>query len=182
VGRRSRKRRGAGEAGAASSSRAERDAARERRAQQTAAQGDRTLGRARGRARRPDPPWGRFPLTELVILLALVLCVVGFLIGVEEPRGRMFFLAGVALGTLGGLELAVRDHFAGWRSHTTLLSLAAAVATVAVLGLVLKAVVPSLSGGLLLVVSLAVAAPVFTITFVRLRRVFQDRSGGLSFR
>jgi hypothetical protein len=117
-----------------------------------------------------------------VILLALVLCVAGFLIGVEAPRGRTFFLAGVALGALGGLELAIRDHFAGWRSHTTLLSLAAAVVTVAVLGLVLRAVAPGLSGGLLLLASLAVAAPVFTIAFVRLRRVFQDRSGGLSFR
>ena len=38
--------------------------------------------------------------------------------------------AGLALGSLAGLELAVREHFAGYRSHTMLLAGAVGLATV----------------------------------------------------
>ena len=39
--------------------------------------------------------------------------------------------AGLVLGSLAGLELAVREHFAGYRSHTLLLAGAIGVAVVA---------------------------------------------------
>ncbi|MGZ5308144.1 MAG: hypothetical protein ACXWW8_01740 [Solirubrobacterales bacterium] len=41
--------------------------------------------------------------------------------------------AGLVLGSLAGLELSVREHFAGYRSHTLLLSGAVGVAVVAAL-------------------------------------------------
>lgn len=191
MGRRSRKR-SRGQAGSAHtvdppsgsgrdgrSSRAERDAARRRRAE--AGGGARAKAR-KARAERPPAPWGRFPLTELVVLLALVLGVAGLVVGVEEERGRTLFAAGLALGSLGGLELAIRDHFAGYRSHSTLLAAAGAVAAVVMLSLLLAAVGPGLSTAVLLLADLAVGALVFTLAFFRLRRVFQQRSGGLSFR
>src|ERR1700730_16767618 len=103
MGRRSRKRAGSAGTGTsapespAGSSRAERDAARARHAR-AAARGDRASGggspdhgggrRHRGRARRarsiderPPAPWGKFPLVELVVLLAIVLFVAGLVIG-----------------------------------------------------------------------------------------------------
>ena len=71
------------------------------------------------------------------------------------------------------MEVAVREHFAGYRSHTTLL---AGTAFVLVTGLVFYV------AGQLLAVALAVGAVAFAIVFYFARRAFQKASGGLSFR
>ena len=60
---------------------------------------------------RPPAPWGKFPLVELIVLLALVMLILGFF--VQGDRGITLIAAGVALGSLAGLELAIREHFAG---------------------------------------------------------------------
>src|SRR4051794_25579664 len=70
---------------------------------------------------RPPARWGSFPLSELVILLALILGVLGF-INIDSPKGKVMISAAVVLGSLGGLEVSVREHFAGFKSHTTLLA------------------------------------------------------------
>ncbi len=80
---------------------------------------------------------------------------------------------GVVLGGLGGLEVSLREHLAGYRSHTTLLAGTVFVLTVG--GLFYLA-------GLILAVCLAVGAAVFVAAFWALRRAFQRASGGLSFR
>lgn len=178
MGRRSRKRRGS-ESGEPTT-RAERDAARRER-QASASESGAAAAPATKRRRapgRPPPPWGSFPLTELVILVGLVLAVAGFIVGIEGGRGRTMFIAGIVLGMLGGLETSVRDHFAGYRSHTTLLSGATAIAAIVVLALVLRLVAP----GVPVVAMFAVGAVVFAAAFPLLRRTFQRRSGGLSFR
>ena len=79
----------------------------------------------------PPAPWGSFPLSELVVVVAIVLLVAGFF--VAPPRGAVMIGAGLVLGSLAGLELAVREHFAGYRSHTLLLAGAVGVAVVAAL-------------------------------------------------
>jgi uncharacterized membrane protein YhiD involved in acid resistance len=91
-----------------------------------------------------------------------------------DEEGNKRFAAGLLLAALGGLELSVREHFAGYRSHTTLLAGAAAFVVVSALALT--------SGPYQLWILLIVAATVFVATFYSLRRVFQQRSGGLSFR
>ena len=186
MGRRSRKRTsGSGQAAVAESgSRAERDAARQRRAEQAAASGTprRTDRRRRGTAERPPPPWGSFPLTELVTLLGIVLAIGGMISGVEENRGRTMLGAGIALGSLAGLETAIRDHFAGYRSHSTLLAAFLAILALAAMIFALKGIVPELAGQVAFTVALGVGAVVFGIAFPLLRRVFQRRSGGLSYR
>ncbi len=135
-----------------------------------------------GAVERPPPPWGSFPLTELVTLLGIVLAIGGMISGVEENRGRTMLGAGIALGSLAGLETAIRDHFAGYRSHTTLL--AGFVAIVALAGMIfaLKGVVPELAGQVAFTIALGVGAVVFGVAFPLLRRAFQRRSGGLSYR
>ena len=67
---------------------------------------------------RPPPLWGSFPLTELVTLGGIVLMVWGFLSGPGD-EGRARIAAGLAIASLGGLELAIREHVTGFRSHTT---------------------------------------------------------------
>lgn len=117
---------------------------------------------------RPPAPWGNVPLGELVILAGIVSLVIGVIGGNPTWIG-----VGVALAGLGGLEVAIREHFAGWRSHTTLLAGAAFVFTT---GLLFYA------ANQILAVALAVGAVAFAITFLLARRAFQRASGGLSYR
>jgi hypothetical protein len=79
----------------------------------------------RGPDDRPEAPWGSFPLTEIAIFIALVLLVVGFF--VTPPQGFVMIAVGLVIGSLGGLELSIREHFAAYRSHTLLLSAAVGV-------------------------------------------------------
>ncbi len=80
---------------------------------------------------RPPAPWGSFPLVEIVVLVALVMLAVGFFAGGD--RGPVLLGTGLALGSLAGLELSVREHFGGYRSHTLLLAGAVGVAVLALL-------------------------------------------------
>ena len=57
--------------------------------------------------------------------------VLGFFV-VGGSRGAILIAAGLALGSIGGLELSIREHFAGYRSHTAVL---AGVPALIVLGL-----------------------------------------------
>ena len=161
-------------AGGAGSTRAERDAARRRRAQAAASSSPAASRRSGRRGERPPAPWGSFPLTELVVLLGLVIGVGG--IFVEGDRRRTMFAAAVALCCLAGLEVSIREHFAGFRSHTTLLAGSAAMA--AMVGVLLAGASGSLVIGEVVLVGIAV----FGSAFWALRRAFQRRSGGLSFR
>ena len=82
--------------------------------------------RRASREERPPAPWGSFPLVEIAVLVGLVMLVVGFVR--QDP---LTVGVGLALGSLAGLELSVREHFAGYRSHTTLLAGTVFVTTVA---------------------------------------------------
>ena len=66
---------------------------------------------------RPPAPWGSFPLAELTVLAGIVALAIGLIGQIPTAIG-----VGVVLGGLGGLEVSVREHFAGYRSHTTLLA------------------------------------------------------------
>src|SRR5687767_4740806 len=81
---------------------------------------------------RPKPPWHPFPLVELLVLAGIVLLVLGFL-NFDTDRGRAMLVGGMLLGSLGGLDTALREHFGGFRSHTTILAGLLAVGTAAVL-------------------------------------------------
>jgi uncharacterized integral membrane protein len=117
---------------------------------------------------RPPAPWGSFPLAELTVLIGLVMLVVG-LVG-KNPTA---IGVGIALGALGGLEVSVREHFAGYRSHTTLLAGTVFVLTVGALFYL---------AGLILAVCLGVGAVAAIAAFLALRRSFRRASGGLSFK
>ena len=121
---------------------------------------------------RPPAPWGRFPLVELVVLLGLGLLVAGFI--VQGARGATMIAAGVVLASLAGLEVSIREHLAGYRSHSTVLAGAVAVLTLGIGYFVLPTK--------LFAVNLLIGAVVFGICFYALREVFKRRSGGFSFR
>lgn len=127
-------------------------------------------GRRRSTEERPPAPWGRFPLSELCTLLALGLGVAGLI--VWGRTGVVMLVCAAGLGSLAGLELSLREHLAGYRSHTTLLAGTVAVATLAALFFSEAPRVAMLPG----------AAAVFAIAFFGLRQLFKRRSGGLGFR
>ncbi len=81
---------------------------------------------------RPNAPWHPFPLVELCVLAGIVLLVLG-LVSHDSPHGRAMIVAGLALGSLGGLDTAAREHFSGYRSHTMVLAGVPAVALAAIL-------------------------------------------------
>ena len=117
---------------------------------------------------RPDPPWGTLPLAELLILAGII-----FLIWGAVGTRPVAITLGLGLASLGGLELSIREHFSGYRSHTMLLAGVAAVATVAVTAYLAK---------LILAICLGLGAAMFLVAYVALRRAFQRASGGYSFR
>lgn len=180
MGKRSRKRVDAGlPATGVGETRAERDAARRERAREVRAAGEPTAKAPKPRPgrtspdERPPPVWAPFPLTELLTLAGIALMVWGFVAG-AGGEGNSRIAAGLAIASIAGLELAVREHVTGFRSHTTLL--AGAVGIIAIVGLGLGAGVEILG------VLLAAGIAGFAAAFFGLRELFKRRSGGLSFR
>ena len=153
MGRRSRKR--------APTTRAERDAAR--RAPPVA---------RRPASQRPRAPWGSFPLSELVILGGIVVIFWGMFSGGDQGNERI--AGGLVLASLGGGELALREHLAGFRSHSALLAGVTAFVAVTAVGLGL--------GPVKVWVLLIVGVAVFGGTFYAMRELFKRRSGGVAFR
>jgi len=119
----------------------------------------------------PRAPWHPFPLVELSILAGLVLVVVAIASDPGEPRTTLLF-GGIALISVASLELSVREHFAGYRSHTTLLAAAAAVLVAVPLWFT------PLPQEVLLLVALAAGF----VAFRALRTVFERRAEGMSWR
>lgn len=114
---------------------------------------------------RPKAPWHPVPLVEIAVLIGIVCIVIGILRR-DDAAGRAILALGFALGALGGLDTAAREHFAGFRSHTLVLSAFPAVATM---------VVSALAGAPNLLVPILGAA-VFIVAFTALRRIWDRTS------
>lgn len=123
---------------------------------------------------RPPAPWGSFPLVELCVLAGLVMLVIGFFF-VEGDRAPAFVIVGLMLASLGGFELAIREHFAGYRSHSALLAGLPAALVLGGLYFLGPDDLPQIA-------RLAIAVAVFAAFAVLLVRVFRARSGGYSVR
>lgn len=124
------------------------------------------------RARReelPKAPWHPFPLVELAVLVGLIALVAGFVS--DGSRRELLVTTGVLLCTLAGLDQVVREHFAGFRSHTTVLTLAAFLLVGAPIGYFTIRLIGIIAG-------VAAAAVAFAV----LRAAFARRAGGLTWR
>jgi hypothetical protein len=66
---------------------------------------------------RPDAIWAPFPLTEIGMAVGIVLFLIGF------AGAPALLLAGVGVLVVVVAELCLREHFAGFRSHSILLAL-----------------------------------------------------------
>ena len=114
---------------------------------------------------RPKPPWHPVPLVELSVLVGIVLLVLGAL-DLSSDRGKLMLVLGMALGSLGGLDTALREHLAGYRSHTTVIASLPAVTTAAV----------AYFAGVPWTLVVVAAVAIFAIVFWLMRRTFMRRA------
>jgi hypothetical protein len=99
-------------------------------------------------------------------------------LNLSSDRGKLLLVLGMGLGSLGGLDTALREHLAGYRSHTSLISAVVAMVVAIGLGVGLNAADVNLPQWPLLVVAVLVFAGMFRL----MRQKFKERSGGLGFR
>jgi hypothetical protein len=146
---------------------------RARRAAQPApAEAPRAAAPARLSDERPRAPWHPVPLVEISVFVGLVLIVIGFVTGVGSDGGRLALLCGLVLASLGGLDTTLREHFAGFRSHSSVLA-----------GLPAVIVAGALFFGRAPWAAVAAGAVItFAAAFWWFRLAFRRRSGGSSFR
>ena len=121
--------------------------------------------------RRPKAPWDPFPLVELCVLAGIVLIILG-IVNSDTRDGRIMLVFGLTLASLAGLDTAAREHFGGFRSHSTLL---AGVPAVIVSGLLFFLGAPIIAIPISAVLTLVAA-------FFFFRAQFRRRSGGLTFK
>jgi hypothetical protein len=124
----------------------------------------------------PQPSWAPVPLTELVILIGLLFAAGGF-IWADGPRRTAMIVGGVALISLASAELALREHLAGYRSHTLVLSSLPSAFLAGVCWVLWRefALVPRQTAPIVFLAT-------FGFCVWQLRELFKRRSGGISFR
>jgi hypothetical protein len=69
---------------------------------------------------RPPAPWHPLPLSELLILIGAIGTVVGLSRGLSN--GGPPLIAGLAAVAIGTVEVTLREHLSGYRSHTIVLA------------------------------------------------------------
>lgn len=109
---------------------------------------------------RPPSPFGGLPVSEIAIFVGAIGLVVGII-----QHGGAALIAGSAVCTLGVLEITMREHFSGYRSHAILLAAVPAVIT----EVLFVAVIGEPNPRLLL---LAIVIPIFSVLFWLLRKRF----------
>lgn len=122
---------------------------------------------AKAYGERPSSPFGGLPISELAIFAGLVGVCVGFFAG--NPQA---LVVGIVVCVLGVMEVTAREHFSGYRSHSSLLAAVPAVA----LGIGLVAIIGhgSVRRGLEGTDRTVLVAiiPVFAVLFWLLRKRF----------
>jgi hypothetical protein len=116
---------------------------------------------------RPQAPWHPFPLSELLILVGGI----GFLIGLTRgiSSGAAPLVAGLVALAIGTVEVTLREHLSGYRSHAMIL----AALPVIVLDSLLVLVVSPLTTAVKLVL-LVVDVGLFASLYRLLRARFAD--------
>jgi hypothetical protein len=107
----------------------------------------------------PPNPFGGVPVAEIAILAGGI----GFVVGLINSS-PVVAVVGIVVCALGVLEFSVREHFSGYRSHTTMLAAFPAVIIEAVLIELIKPRHP--------VLVLLPVVPIYAVAFLLLRRRF----------
>lgn len=110
---------------------------------------------------RPKPPWHPLPISELLILVGAIAVVIGLRRGLAF--GGTPTLVGVLAVSIGTLEVTLREHRSGFRSHSTMLAALPVVIfhSAVVLGISMFTTFPRLANLGLLAIDLALFALIF---------------------
>jgi hypothetical protein len=129
------------------------------------------LADLRALGERPEPPWHPVPLSELLILVGAIGTVVGLNKGVSHGGPPLF--AGLGAVIIGTIEVTLREHLSGYRSHTLILALLPTIAldSVALLG---AAAITTPVPVAVKVAVFALDVPLFAVVFKLLRARFNE--------
>jgi len=129
------------------------------------------LGELKAVGERPQAPWHPLPLSELLILVGAIGVIFGVvrLSGSDTSSGRATLLAGLAAVAIGSVEVSLREHLSGYRSHTTMLAVLPVMVLDAPLVLVVAPFTSLMKAALLLFDGV-----LFAFLFKLLRARFQD--------
>ncbi len=122
---------------------------------------------------RPGAPWHPLPLSELLILVGAIAAALGLArSGHDASGGGRLLLAGLVAVGAGTIEVTLREHRSGYRSHTVMLAGLLVLVFDSILVLVLTAIT-SLSR-LFSVGLIALDFALFAVLFKLLRARFLD--------
>lgn len=122
---------------------------------------------------RPQAPWHPLPLSELLILIGAIGTVVGIArLGNGAAQDAPLLFAGLGAVVIGTIEVTLREHRSGYRSHILLLALLPTILFHTATILIVSAFTPApraLNVGLLIL-----DAAIFAVLFKLLRAGFAD--------
>jgi hypothetical protein len=122
---------------------------------------------------RPQAPWHPLPLSELLIMVGAIGTVFGLRRlnhGISHAGPALF--AGLAAVLIGTVEVTLREHLSGYRSHTLILTLLPVVVFHSAVVLIVATITPV--PRLLNVGLLVLDAALFAFLFKLLRARFLD--------
>jgi len=126
---------------------------------------------------RPQAPWHPLPLSELLILVGGIGTVIALGRGEVKTGGAALFasLGAVAIGTI---EVTLREHLSGYRSHTTILALLPTIVfhSVVVLSLAAFVQLPRLATTGMLILDVALFAFLFKLLRARFLDARRERT------
>ena len=120
---------------------------------------------------RPEAPWHPLPLSELLILIGAIGTVFGFSRG---ESGTVLIFAGLAAVLIGTVEVTLREHLSGYRSHSLILSLLPSI--VLYTGLVLLTRPPLVLNLALLAFAVLLATLLFRVLRARFLDARRERA------
>ena len=121
--------------------------------------------------KRPEAPWHPLPLSELLILVGAI----GTVFGLDRlqhggiSNGGPALFAGIAAVLIGTVEVTLREHLSGYRSHTLILTLLPLIVFHSAVILILASVttVPKLLNVGLLLVDVGLGTILFKVLRAR---------------
>lgn len=120
---------------------------------------------------RPHAPWHPLPLSEGLILIGAIGTIIGFSRAKSGgfSSGGPTLIAGLIAVALGTIEVTLREHRSGYRSHTLILALLPVIAfhSIVILALAAFTQVPRWINAPLLLIDAALVT--FLFKLLRLR-------------